>query len=115
MKEPARDKGRLEHMLEAILHVQDYVNGKSYEQVIGTPLIKHAVTYNIQIIGEASYWLTDEFKASHPDTPWRQIEKTRHILVHDYYQINNDVLWLIITEDLAPLKEQLERYITDMP
>jgi len=115
MKEPARDKGRLEHMLEATLNVLDYVNGKSYEQVIGTPLIKHAVTYNIQIIGEASYWLTDEFKTSHPDTAWRMIEKTRHILVHDYYQINNDILWSIITDDLVPLKEQLERYITDMP
>ena len=114
MKEPARDKGRLEHMLEATLNVLDYVNGKSYEQVIGTPLIKHAVTYNIQIIGEASYWLTDEFKASHPDTAWRMIEKTRHILVHDYYQINNDILWSIITDDLVPLKEQLERYIADM-
>ena len=115
MKEPARDKGRLKDMLEAILHVQDYVDGKSFEQVIGTPLIKHAVTYNIQIIGEASYWLTDEFKTSHSDTPWKQIEKTRHILLHDYYRIDNDILWLIITEDLQPLKEQLERYISELP
>lgn len=115
MREPARDKGRLEHMLEAIVHVQEYTDGMTFEQVVGTPIVKHAVTYNIQIIGEASYWLTSEFKDSHTLTPWKLIEKTRHILVHDYYQIDNKILWLIIVEDLPPLKEQLERYIQELP
>lgn len=39
------------------------------------------------------------------------IEKMRHILVHDYYQINKDILWMVITEDLPPLKKQVETYL----
>lgn len=44
-----------------------------------------------KIVGEAVYKLTKEFKESHTETPWRMIEKMRHILVHDYYQINLDM------------------------
>lgn len=41
------------------------------------------------------------------------IEKMRHILVHDYYQINLDILWIIINEDLPVLEEQIKKYISD--
>ena len=59
------------------------------------------------------YKLTKEFKESHTETPWRMIEKMRHILVHDYYQINLDILWIVINEDLSILEEQIKKYISD--
>ena len=71
----------------------------------------HACVYNVQIIGEAVYKLTKEFKGNHPETPWRMIEKMRHILVHDYYQINLDILWQVIVDDLPVLKEQINLYV----
>ena len=58
--------------------------------------------------------LSTEFKEKHTETNWRQIEKMRHILVHDYYQINMDILWTIITDDLQPLKEQVLSYISEI-
>lgn len=64
-------------------------------------------------MGEAVYKLTKEFKESHIETPWRMIEKMRHILVHDYYQINLDILWIVINEDLPVLEEQIKKYISD--
>jgi len=114
MREPSRDKGRLEHMVEAIDHVMEYTNGMTLEQLKLDSLRKHASTYNVQIIGEAVYMLTKEFKATHPNTPWSQIEKMRHILVHDYYQIDISILWIVITEDLRPLREQLVKYIDEL-
>ena len=115
MREPIRDKGRLEHILGAINKAQEYTNGISKEQLLADSLRTHATIYNIQVIGEAVYKLSTEFKANHADTNWRQIEKMRHILVHDYYQINMDILWTIITDDLQPLKEQVLLYISEMP
>ncbi len=113
MREPIRDKSRLEHMLQAIKRVEDFTKGRTQEELISDVLRLHATVYNIQIIGEAVYRLSTEFKESHTETPWALIEKMRHVLVHDYYRINNDVLWSVITEDLPPLKLQIEAYLTN--
>lgn len=114
MRELVRDKGRLEHMLDAILHVTDFTNGLTFEELVSDCIRLHATTYNIQIIGEASSRLTAEFKASHPEVPWRQIEKMRHILVHDYYQVSNEVLWSVVQEDIPILKQQIEAILSQL-
>lgn len=114
MREPVRDKSRLEHILTAILQVKVYIQGLTKEQLTSDLLHLHATVYNVQIIGEATYKLTKEFKESHPETPWSMIEKMRHILVHDYYQINKDVLWIVVTEDLPILETQVKSYLKEM-
>jgi uncharacterized protein with HEPN domain len=111
MREPERDQSRLEHILSAINCVEEYTKNLTENQLKEDRLRLHATIYNIQIIGEAIYKLTKEFKQEHPDTPWHLIEKMRHILVHDYFRINFDILWIVITEDIPLLKEQVKRYI----
>lgn len=113
MRETAKDKGRLQHILSSIERVQEFTKGMSKEELVNDTLHLHATVYNVQIVGEAVYKLTKEFKESHTETPWRMIEKMRHILVHDYYQINLDILWIVINEDLSVLEEQIKKYISD--
>ena len=113
MREPERDRGRLEHMVSAIGRVEEYTSGVTKSQLISDPMRLHATVYNVQIVDEATYKLSKEFKQMHPKTPWRMIEKMRHILVHGYYQINNDILWDVITGDLTPLKLQLLEYLAE--
>lgn len=114
MREQARDKDRLEHILEAIGNLETYTDGISSEMLFHDKLRLHACVYNVQIIGEAIYKLTQEFKGDHPETPWRMIEKMRHILVHDYYQINFDILWQVLSDDLPILKNQVEEYLNEL-
>lgn len=113
MREPLKDSARLEHILEAIERVEEFTKDISRASFDADKLRIHATAYNIQIIGEASYKLSKEFKQSHPDTPWRLIEKMRHILVHDYFTVDLDFVWLVITEDLAVLKQQVTEYLKD--
>lgn len=114
MREPNRDITRLEHIRAAIICIEDYTNGIIEEQLKEDRLRLHATIYNVQIIGEAVYKLTTEFKHKHPDTPWDVIEKMRHILVHDYFRINFEVLWDVIVRDIPVLKSQVEYYISEI-
>ncbi len=114
MREPARDRGRLEHILEAIGYVEEFTEGFDFNSLVANHLHLHATTHNIQIIGEAAYKLSSEFKDSHPETPWAIIEKMRHILVHDYYQIDFEIMWEIIQNDIPVLKQQIEDYLSKM-
>lgn len=69
---------------------------------------------NVEIIGEAAYMLTQEFRDAHPGTPWKIIVGMRHFLVHGYYEVDPDEVWNVIDKDLAPLKEQLESYLKEL-
>ena len=68
---------------------------------------------SIEIIGEAAYKLTRSFCREHAETPWEFIAKMRHVLVHDYYQIDPDAVWKVIQEDLPQLREQVGRYLSE--
>lgn len=114
MREPVRDPARLEHILEAIERVEEYTKDVTRSAFDADKMRIHATAYNIQIIGEASYKLSKEFKQTHAKTPWRLIEKMRHILVHDYFTVDLDFVWLVITEDLAPLKKQVTDYLQEL-
>ena len=87
MREPVRDRERLEHIVEAISNILDFANGKTKEELEANKLIYYGIVKNIDIVGEAAYKLTSVFRRQHPDTPWDVIMKMRHVLVHDYYQI----------------------------
>jgi uncharacterized protein with HEPN domain len=67
----------------------------------------------IEIIGEAVYKLTLEFKECHPQTPWRQIERMRHVLVHGYYTVGCEFIKEVIETDISTLKSQIEQYLTE--
>jgi uncharacterized protein with HEPN domain len=113
MREPIRDKNRLEHILTNIHNVQNAAKDVDFNKFNNDPILFGAVAYYTMIIGEAAYMLTKEFKDSHPATPWRQIEGMRHHIVHGYSQIRKDMLWNVIENDLQPLKEQIEQYLSE--
>lgn len=67
----------------------------------------------VEIIGEAAYMISKEFKETHPQLPWRQIEGMRHILVHGYFSISEEVLWDVIQNDIPSLIPVLESYLLE--
>lgn len=104
MREEARDPGRLEHIIHAINNIEEFIKGFDFDSLSVDKRTLYAITYNIQIIGEATYMLTKEFKNDHPEIDWAIIEKMRHILVHGYYKLNARIIWNVATEDIPQLK-----------
>lgn len=113
MRERIRDKSRLEHILQAIERIRRYTKGKTFDDSIADDMMYYAVVKNIEIIGEASNMLTEEFRNAHPDTPWKLVNGMRNYIVHEYFQVDNNVVWDVITGDLLLLEKQIIAYIME--
>ncbi len=113
MREAIKDKGRLEHMLNAISNVQEFTHNVTFEEFQQSKILFFAVVKNIEIVGEATYMLSREYKKTHTSVPWQIIEKMRHVLVHGYYSISPDKVWETVQEDIPILKSQIELLLKD--
>lgn len=100
MREPARDKGRVEDILEAADYIKQFTDGVQFPSFLSNKLLYFAVLKNVEIVGEAAYMLSSEFKVAHPDLPWSQMIKMRHVLVHGYASILPEVLWETATKEI---------------
>ena len=114
MREQSRDIERLRHIVDSIAHIEDFLRGKSLEQMKDDVMCYHAVVYNIMIIGEAANMLTNEFRDRHSEIPWRQIIDMRNVLVHGYYTTSPLFIWETYTNDLPLLKQQVEKFISEL-
>ena len=83
MREPLRDRTRLEHIVAAIDNVVSFTEGKTFDLLESDKILFYAVVKNIEIIGEAAYRLSKAFCDLHPQTKWKEISRMRHVLVHD--------------------------------
>ena len=103
---------RLELMSEAIGNIEEYLaDVNTLEEFASNKLIRHAVAYNLQCIGENVYKLSREFVAENNGIDWQAIEGLRHVLVHDYYTVNYETVWNIIKTDVPVLKRFLAEYV----
>ena len=100
-------------MLQAIERICRYTKGKNFEDFIADDMMYYAVVKNIEILGEASNMLTEEFRQAHPMTPWKQVNGMRNYIVHEYFQVDNNVVWDVITNDLPILEQQIKEYLTE--
>ena len=113
MRERLRDKERLVHILTAIDALLDGSKRYSMEDAEKDTIIFFGFVKQLEIIGEATYKLTKEFRDAHPETPWNKMEGMRHVLVHGYFMISPTKVWNVINNDLPLLRPLIERYIEE--
>ena len=113
MRELVRDKGRLEDIVEYSANVIKIIENVEFEEFSSNILIYFSTMKNVEIVGEAAYMLTKEFKASHPEIPWKQVEGMRHVLVHGYSQVLPRILWATAKESIPEFKKQVERCLAE--
>lgn len=114
MREPVKDLGRIQHMLDMAVLLSDKRDNISIEMISGDRILFYGLSKMVEIIGEAAYMITKEFKSSHPQLPWRQIEGMRHILVHGYYSISSEVLFDVIQNDIPLMIPILSDFVKDL-
>ncbi|MBQ6751603.1 MAG: DUF86 domain-containing protein [Bacteroidaceae bacterium] len=81
--------------------------------MLADDMMYYAVVKNIEIMGEAANMLTAEFQAAHPETPWKMVKGMRNYIVHEYFQIDSQVVWDVVSKELATLHQQITTYISE--
>ncbi|MEX2219805.1 MAG: HepT-like ribonuclease domain-containing protein [Phycisphaerales bacterium] len=109
------DRIRCQHMLEAAEQAMSFTSGRSRADLDGDPMLTRALVHAIQEIGEAAARVSDEGRAHVPGLPWEQIVGMRHRLVHQYWDINRDLVWAVADRDLAPLINTLREAFGSWP
>jgi uncharacterized protein with HEPN domain len=96
-------KLRISDIVEAIENALDYSAGMTFEQFVDDRKTIDAVVRNFIVIGEAASHLSDDFIENHPDLPWREMRDMRNIVVHEYFGVDNLIVWETLQKNLPPL------------
>jgi len=101
----------LRHILDAIEKIETYLKGATYESFCSNDMMIDAVVRELEIIGEASSNLAEEFRTKHPDLPWRDAVDMRNFLIHEYFGVRTQVVWDTCREDLPLMKRLISKFL----
>lgn len=105
----------LSDVLESGHAIQTYVQDVTFEQFITDRMRNAAVVREFEIIGEAVGKISESIKANFPKVPWREIKDFRNLLVHEYFGIDQEIIWNTIKQDLPLLLDAAEKILSTLP
>jgi len=104
----------LQHIIESIEAIEDYVNGVSKKEFRQDQEKQDAIVRRIEIIGEAARNLPIDFRKKHPQVDWRAMAGMRDVVVHEYFGIDLNIVWNTVIQDLPRLKINILKIIEDL-
>jgi uncharacterized protein with HEPN domain len=105
---PDQDRIRVLHMLEAAVEATGYAGGRTRQALDADRMLRRALVHCLLILGEAAAQVSAQGRAHYPDVPWTVVVGMRNRLIHAYADVNLDVVWATVLDDLPSLIEQLE-------
>ena len=99
----SRDPESLIDIITAIQRIRRYTDGVSRASLEANDEKLSAILYQISIIGEATKRLSPSFRDAHPEIPWREITGMRNVIIHEYDQLDFDVIWDVVQTKLSAL------------
>ena len=105
------DPVRLRHMLDAAREAELFAQNKTRSDLDADRKLVLALVKDIEILWEAAANVTDKCQENTPQIPWSNITGMRNRLVHAYFDINLDILWKTVIEDLPSLVDELEQIV----
>ena len=98
-------------MKKAAEKILKYTKGLSFEDFLTDDKTIDAVVRNFEIIGEASLRIDEDFRLENPQIEWKKLRGFRNRIVHDYFGIDFEIVWSILSEDLEELIFQLDQLL----
>jgi len=108
------DSVYLKHIRDAVAKIQVYVKGVSKSSFKRETLIQDAVIRQIEIIGEAAKRVSEKTRSENVQIPWQDISGMRNKLIHDYFGVDIEKVWLTVRKDIPLLKKQINRILESL-
>jgi uncharacterized protein with HEPN domain len=107
------DEIRLGHIIDAIDEIDLAIKGFDLDSFVANHVVRIAVVKWIEIIGEASVYVSNGIKSEYTETDWAAIKAMRNIVVHEYFGVKYDTVWEVATIHLPILKRQVIKIVED--
>ena len=101
----------LRDILERIERIHEYLGEKTFEEFQNDFILKDAVILNLEVIGEAASQLQSHIKQKYAQVPWQEIIDFRNVIIHKYNQVDFEVAWNVIVNELDSLERQIKEIL----
>lgn len=100
--------------MEAMNKIESYIAGADFTSFIQDKMMVDAVLRNIEIIGEATKNISENIRKKYPEIPWKRIVGLRNIVIHEYFGVDLENIWEIITENIPKVKPAIIKMLDTM-
>lgn len=114
MQDRLGDKVRLLHIIVAINEIENYIQDVDFDHFVKNSMMFNASLRQIEIIGEASNRLSENFISNNSSIPWARIIGLRNLVIHEYFGIDDLTIWDVIKVNLPDLKLKILVLLEDM-
>ena len=105
---------RLKHIRDSTKEALFFVENRTRKDLDNERMLSLALVRLIEIIGEAANNISEDYRAKYSKIPWRQMIGMRNRIIHAYFDVDLDIVWQVITQDLGLLLIEVEKAIQDL-
>ena len=102
------DLFRIRHMIDAARDAMGFIAGRSREDLDRDRMLVLSLVKSVEILGEAASKISEDLRREQPAFPWREMVAMRNRLIHGYFDINLDIVWQTVREEMPALVADLE-------
>ena len=104
----------IKDILQNMRDAQEFIQGLSYDRFASDKKTFNAVLRSVEVIGEAAKKVPDEIRAKYPSVPWKEMAGMRDKLIHFYFGVDREAVWLVVKERIPALAPLIEQILQDL-
>jgi len=101
-------------ILQSMQDAIEFIQGMSYDQFAADKKTFNAVVRSVEIIGEAAKNVPDDIRGKYPEVPWKEMSGMRDKVIHFYFGVNREAVWLVAKERIPAIKPFIEKILQDL-